>query len=296
MSRQRSAANTDRAGRRGARVRRHVTAAAALTALLALAAACTSSHPPKAAHSSAPGASVSAPGSTLGSAPVSPAVSSPPVSSSAAPDGGGLASPAPPGTGVTRITGTVVIGGATPARTSISLSRALFTSAPMVVVASPVVAADVASGAEEAEQIGVPLLLLDLDDKTPTGAMPTAALFAQELQRLGTTSVVAIGASAADVAVAAPGVNVVPAPTGETYAVSSADLTVLVSAGVNAASDAIAADATASATVAGANVVAVHGTDPRRDPGPPRSCPRLRRTTCSRLARSSARPRPSRRA
>jgi hypothetical protein len=134
------------------------------------------------------------------------------------------------------------------------------------VVASPAVAADVASGAKEAEQIGVPLLLLDPDDKAPAGAIPTAALFAQELRRLETTSVVAIGASAAAVTAAAPAVKVVAAPSGETYAVSTADLTVLVSAGANAASNAIAAEATANATVAGANVVTVHGTDPRRDP------------------------------
>jgi hypothetical protein len=228
-------------------------------ALLALTTACTGSHP-NADHSSAPVPPVSA------SAPAPP-VSIPPASSSApAPAGSGLASPAPPATGVTAITGTVVIGGATPARMSLSVSRALFTSAPTVVVASPAVAADVASGAEEAEQIGVPLLLLDPDDEAPAGAMPTAALFAQELQRLGTTSVVAIGASAAAVAAVVPAVKIVAAPSGETYAVSTADLTVLVGAGVNAASNAIAADATASATVAGANVVIVHGADPRRDP------------------------------
>ncbi len=149
---------------------------------------------------------------------------------------------------------------------SISVSRALFTSAPTVVVASPSIAADVASGAQDAEDIGVPLLLFDRDDKAPTGAMPTAALFAAELQRLGATSVVAIGASAADVAAAAPGMTVVAAPSGETRAVSIANLTVLVAVGVNAASDAIAADANTDAIVAGATVVNVHGTDPRRDP------------------------------
>jgi hypothetical protein len=164
---------------------------------------------------------------------------------------------------------TVVVGGATPSRMSISVSRALFTSAPTVVVASPAAAADIASGAKEAEQVGVPLLLLDRDDKAPTGGIPTATLFAAELQRLGTTSVVAIGASAADVTAVAPaGVSVVATADDAQSATSQDgdDLTVLVAAGGNVASDAIAADATASATAAGATVVSIHGTDPRRDP------------------------------
>ena len=260
MSRHRNAAKTDRAGRRGAGVHRHVTGAPAFFAVLALTTACTGSHSPNAAHSSAP---VPPPAST----PPAPAISSPPASpsTSAAPTVSAVASQ-PADAVVTGVTGTVVVGGATPARLSISVSRALFTSAPTVVVASPSIAADVASGAQAAEQLGVPLLLLDRDDKAPAGAMPTAALFAAELQRLGASSVVAIGASAADVMAAAPGVSVVAAPSGETHAVPTEDLTVLVNPGGNAASDAIAADATANAIVAGATVVNVHGTDPRRDP------------------------------
>jgi hypothetical protein len=232
---------------------------AAFLALLALTTACTGSHSPNAAHSSAPS---SPPAST----PAAP-ISSPPASTSTppAPTVSAVAS-LPPSAVPAGVTGTVVIGGATPARMSISVSRALFTSAPTVVVASPSVAADVASGAQEAEQIGVPLLLFDPDDKAPAGAMPTAELFAAELQRLGATSVVAIGASAADVAAVAPGVTVVAASSGETHAASTEDVTVLVTVGANAASDAIAADATANATVAGATVVNVHGIDPRRDP------------------------------
>ena len=87
--------------------------------------------------------------------------------------------------------------------------QALFSAAPTVVVASPTDAADVASGADEAEQLDVPLLLLDHDGQAPAGGMPTPALFAAELTRLGTSTVVAIGNSAADVSAAAPSVSVV---------------------------------------------------------------------------------------
>jgi hypothetical protein len=188
------------------------------------------------------------------------------MSASPVPSGSTMATPS--GLVPVGALGTVVVGGATPSRMSISVSRALFTSAPTVVVASPEAAADIVSGAKEAEQVGVPLLLLDRDEKAPTGEIPTATLFAAELQRLGTTSVVAIGASAADVTAVAPGVDVV-ATAGDAQPATSengADLTVLVAAGGNAASDAIATDATANATAAGATVVSVHGTDPRRDP------------------------------
>jgi hypothetical protein len=247
------------AGRRGAGVR-----GAAAAAILVFAASCTTGHSSTAQRSSPP---VSPPASV-------PAASVPAVTGSSSPPGS--ASPVPsvstvptPSVAPVGAAGTVVVGGATPSRMSISVSRALFTSAPTVVVASPAAAADIASGAKEAEQVGVPLLLLDRDDKAPTGAIPTATLFAAELQRLGTTSVVAIGASAADVAaVVPPGVDVVATTDDAQPATSEngADLTVLVAAGGNAVSDAIAADATASATAAGATVVSVHGTDPRRDP------------------------------
>ncbi len=136
-------------------------------------------------------------------------------------------------------------------------------------MASPTEAADVASGAAEAQQLDVPLLLLDHDGAAPTGATPTPALFAAELTRLGTSTVVAIGGSAADVTAAAPSVSVVATATQTPAATSSDgdDLTVLVPKGGNdAASNAIATMASASAQVAHATVVSVQGADPRRDP------------------------------
>ena len=256
------------AGGRRAGARRASLAAAVL---VLLASACTThtkaNHSPSASGSSPlPVASspqpfslppvspvASAPASSPASSPIP--VSSPPVSS-------------PPGAVATGVRGTVVVGGATPARMSISVSQALFSAAPTVVVASPTDAAGVASGADEAQQLDVPLLLLDHDGQTPAGGTPTAALFAAELTRLGTSTVVAIGNTAADVTAAAPSVSVVGAAAQTTAATSSDgdDLTVLVPKGVNAASNAVAMMASASARSAGATVVPVEGADPRRDP------------------------------
>ncbi|HEY3923633.1 MAG TPA: hypothetical protein VGL75_03665 [Acidothermaceae bacterium] len=214
----------------------------------------------------------SSPGSPLASSPGSgslgasgPPVSSPPASIPPVSSPPAIASGA---SGASGVHGTVVVGGATPARMSISVSQALFTSAPTVVVASPTEAADVVSGATEAQQLDVPLLLLDHDDAAPADATPTPALFAAELTRLGTSTVVAIGSSAADVSAAAPSVSVV-ATAAQTAAATSSDgddLTVLVPKGVNAASDAVATMASASAQAARATVVSVQGADPRRDP------------------------------
>ena len=255
-------------GRRGGGGRRAGTRRAALAAvvLVLLASACTTH--PKADHSPSASASSPLPGASspqpFSLPPVSPAaspasspppVSSPPVSS-------------PPAAAATGVRGTVVVGGATPARMSISVSQALFSAAPTVVVASPTDAAGVASGADEAQQLDVPLLLLDHDGQAPAGGIPTPALFAAELTRLGTSTVIAIGNAAADVTAAAPAVSVVAAAAQTTPATSSdgGDLTVLVPKGVNAASNAVAMMASASARSAGATVVPVEGADPRRDP------------------------------
>ena len=259
-------------GRRGVGVRhgRAGRASLALALLAILASACTASHP-KAGQptQSSPPAEVSSPQPF--SAPPGPAVSSPPPSSAPVSSTPPISSPpvsSPPASIAAGVHGTVVIGGATPARMSISVSHALFSSAPTVVVASPTDAAGVASGVQQAEQLGVPLLLLDHDGPFPAGGTPTPALFAAELTRLGTSTVVAIGGSAADVAAAAPAVSVVASATQTPPATSSdgTDLTVLVPKGVNAASDAVADMASASAHAAKATVVAMHGVDPRNDP------------------------------
>jgi hypothetical protein len=150
-----------------------------------------------------------------------------------------------------------------------SVSRALFTSASIVVVASPTDPSAIASGAQQAEQLGVPLLLLDHNGAAPPGGMSTPAVFAAELTRLGATSVLAIAGSAADVAAAAPDAQVVTSATdaGAVVAASTGTgVTVLVRTGGGVAADAAAAAATASAHAAGATVISLHTSDPRRDP------------------------------
>jgi hypothetical protein len=243
-------------------------AAAALSVVLA--SACTATHASKADHPpptpvaagfSSPQAFTLPPSSPVASTPASsPASTSAPVSSPPV--------LSPPPAVASGVRGTAVVGGATPARMSISVSQALFSAAPTVVVASPTDAAGVANGAQQAEQLDVPLLLLDHDGPAPAGGTPTPALFAAELVRLGTSTVVAIGSSGADVTAAAPSVSVVASAAQAPAATSSDgdDLTVLVPKGVNAASNAVAAMATASAHAAGATVVPVQGADPRRDP------------------------------
>ena len=188
-----------------------------------------------------------------------PVSASPPASESPTPDPVVSTPPAD-------LPATTVIDAATPARLSVSVSRALFASSPVVVTASVTDPAGVASGAHEAELIGVPLLLTHHNDAAPAGAMPTAQVLADELTRLGATSVLAMGASAAEVAAADPGVQVVTtAADAHGVAVANAGApTVLVQNGAGAGS-VIAADATATAHAAGDIVVGFRGADPRAD-------------------------------
>jgi hypothetical protein len=147
-----------------------------------------------------------------------------------------------------------------------AVSGALFSSASTVVVASPTDPTGIASGAQQAEQLGVPLLLLDHNGVAPKGGLSTAAMFAAELTRLGVTSVVAIGASAADVTAAVPDAHLVASATDADATRLGAGVTVLVRAGGGVAADAVAAAATASAHAAAATVLSVRGAYPRRDP------------------------------
>ena len=161
---------------------------------------------------------------------------------------------------------TTVIDAATPARLSMSVSRILFASAPVVVTASVTDPAGIASGAHEAELLGVPLLLTHHDDAVAAGATPTAQVLTDELTRLGATSVLAEGASAAEVTADDPGVQVVTtADDAHGVAVPNAGApTVLVQNGPGPGS-VVAAAAAATAHAAGDIVVGFRGADPRAD-------------------------------
>jgi hypothetical protein len=161
---------------------------------------------------------------------------------------------------------TTVIGESGPQAVSIAVSRALFDSAPVVVV-SAADSASVTQAAADAVKLSVPLLISDAE--TPAGpaspasaAAPSAAsadAVADELHRLGCIAVLSVGSVQMPAGVrAVDSAAQLPAVTPPT---SAHDTTVL----VHAPGDAGSAAAAATARAAGATVVAVHGNDPRAD-------------------------------
>ncbi|MEO8749426.1 MAG: hypothetical protein ABI384_03425, partial [Allobranchiibius sp.] len=86
----------------------------------------------------------------------------------------------------------VVVTGATPEAESISLSRVLFVSAPVVVVAGSGDAAGIGRGAAVAVRLGVPLLVMT--EKSASQSAQVAA----EISRLRAGSVLAMSSAVAD--------------------------------------------------------------------------------------------------
>ncbi|HEY6749258.1 MAG TPA: hypothetical protein VI357_26530 [Mycobacteriales bacterium] len=221
--------------------------------------------------------------------------------------GGGGSTPATAGTGpgadqqaaavltAARAT-TVVAPGRTPAEITAAVSRSLFTSSPVVVVAAAGDAAAVADGAAQSERLGVPLLLeggaapgagpgagatgtpAATSDGSPsaspggaTGSAPADGggsggpePAAAEVTRLKPATVLALGAGVAD-RLGSTGAEVVT-DAGELPEIGRpqplTDTAVLVS---STAGRATAAAVTATAKAAGATPVPVAGTDPRAD-------------------------------
>lgn len=153
---------------------------------------------------------------------------------------------------------TVVADGRTPGALSVAVSRQLFDTAPAVVVAAATDSAGIGTAADQAEQLGVPLLLDDGD----------GTALADEIGRLKASTVLAAGPEVAS-RVQVDGVEVVT-DAGEVTASRPenglADVAVLVRSGGDAAARAGAAAATATAKAAGATVVPLRGADPRSDP------------------------------
>ena len=211
-----------------------------------------------------------------------PASSAPPLPAvtSASP------SPTPPPRAVVRPPDrpTVVVGGATPQQVSVAVARALFVSAPVVVLSAPD-GPSVADAAAAAERIGAPLLVADkrddalhdspdslhdspdaLQDSPDSlhdspdslhGGLDDA--LGDEVRRLGAQQLLLVGAVSTISSL--PAVSDVAALDPVTPPVPLPPTTVLVSAGPDLGARAAAATATA----AGATVVAVHGDDPRAD-------------------------------
>lgn len=157
-------------------------------------------------------------------------------------------------------TAAVVVTGATPDAESISLSRALFVSAPAVVVAASDDATGIHRGAAVAVRLGVPLLVMK-----EKGASQSAQV-AAEISRLHAGSVLAMSSAVADDLKGHVKARVTTDSTALPV-VSRADPTspVAVLMG-DGASPELAEAVSASARAAGATLIPVKGTDLRDDP------------------------------
>jgi hypothetical protein len=178
-----------------------------------------------------------------------------------------------------------VLSGSTPGAMATDVARQLFVSAPVVVVADASRPAILATAASEAVRAHAPLLLLATGPAAPPAAPPSArpsrsgpgpgpgrtdAVTVSSEQRteidaLHPRAVLAVGMAARTLAARLPGVHVVTALDRLPATAAPpplAHVAVLVPAGDSAAAMA----ATATAQVAGAAVVPVHGDDPRADP------------------------------
>lgn len=163
----------------------------------------------------------------------------------------------------------VVIAGSTPQQISIATTRAMLTTAPVVIV-SAADPASISQASRDAQRLSLPIIVSDGANVpgapsahgSPGSAAGRSAADALdgELRRLDCVDVLGIGriASPGDVHVVSDSAQL-PAVVG---VADDPGTTVLVHAGTEPAT--VAAAATARA--AGATVVAVHGSDPRADP------------------------------
>ncbi len=167
-----------------------------------------------------------------------------------------------------------------PAAMSASVSKALFATAPVVVIAAADDRSGIDGGAEQAGRLGVPLLLLAGDRSaaaTPpaspsaTTQLPEAQLprtLTAEITRLGARNVLAMGAAVSTRLDQLAGVDVVtdPAKLPAVSAAKGADtVAALVRSGRKGDDASAMAAAQATAKAAGAQVISVAGTDLRAD-------------------------------
>jgi hypothetical protein len=156
--------------------------------------------------------------------------------------------------------GVKVLAGS-PASTSAELARELLARAPAVIVAGAADPAQLAATAAVARRHHAPLLLSPArDNATDTTSLRAA------IRSLHPVAVLAVGLSAAGLAVVLPGVRVVTS-AAELPATSAAapvrHVAVLVPA---ATPPALASAVAATARVTGAHVISLAGEDPRTDP------------------------------
>lgn len=153
----------------------------------------------------------------------------------------------------------MVVAGNTPSSVSIGVSRALFTTAPVVVVARD--DATARTGARDAARLGVPMLLLP--DHGPVTSVT------DEITRLKPKTILAVGNSVMVTLKRHTATSIVTS-AGDLPDVSRAtpvaSTTVLTAQHDDAAETAESAAVRATSTAAGARTVAVRGGDLRSDP------------------------------
>jgi hypothetical protein len=152
-----------------------------------------------------------------------------------------------------------VIGGA-PDALAAGVARALFASAPVVVVASADRRADLAAAVRRAEQAHAPLLLTS----SPAGTLVGAEV--REISALHPRAVLAVGVAGDVLAAQLPGIRVVTDPAQLPATAAPPPLSHVVVLIHRGGPGAAALVATATARAAGARVIGVRGSDPRASP------------------------------
>jgi hypothetical protein len=168
-----------------------------------------------------------------------------------------------------------VLTGTAAGVTAADVTRQLFVSAPVVVVADADRPAALATAASQAVRAHAPLLLTTAAPGSPSPALPpgqarmAAATVSSaqrtEIENLHPRAVLAVGLAASALSARLPGIHVVTGPGGLPATTAPPQLShvaVLVPADDSAATMAV----TTTAGVAGAAVVPVRGDDPRADP------------------------------
>jgi hypothetical protein len=142
-----------------------------------------------------------------------------------------------------------------------AVARTLFASAPVVVVAGASHDAGLAASASRAARAHAPLLLAS----PRPGAAAQAALRAG-IRALSPRTVLADGVAGGTLAAQLPGVHVVTASAGLPATLAAAPLRHVVLLARHGDSSAATVAAITTAHAAGAQVITVHGYDPRADP------------------------------
>lgn len=141
-----------------------------------------------------------------------------------------------------------------------AVARTLFASAPVVVVADASQPAGLAAAAGEAGRVHAPLLLASSRAGAGAAALRTG------IRALNPRAVLAAGLAGSTLSAQLPGVDVVTAPAGLPVTRAPAPVSHVVLLVHQGDSSAATVAAITTAHAAGAQVITVHGYDPRADP------------------------------